>query len=294
MKVKMISWGELFKEAASKWNRDNAMRLAAALSFYTVFSLGPLLLLATGIAGFAFGEDAVKGQLAAQFRGLVGEQGSKAIEAWVASSWKSGNGLWATLTGLIALLIGATGAFAELNSALNEIWKVRPLKTSGIIQLLRSRLLSFGMVVVIGFLLLVSLIVSTVLAAVSKFLSGYFPIPSFIMQVIDGVTSLGMTAVLFGMIFKILPGTRVQWRDVAVGSVVTALLFTFGKFLIGLYLGSASVVSSFGASASVALIMLWTFYSSMILFYGAEFTNVYSNRRGSKCPKKSHADSIAA
>lgn len=271
----------LLKQTAREWNDDNAVRLGAALAYYTVFSLAPLLILVTAVAGFFLGEEAVRGELSSQLRGLLGPSGAEAVEGVVAGARKTSTGIFATIVGIVAILLGSTGVFTELKGALNEIWEAAPKKSEGIWGTIRTRLLSFGMVISIGFLLLVSLIANTALATASKYFSGLLPIPPALLQAIYAIVSLGLVTVLFALIFKVLPDIKIRWRDVWVGSFLTAVLFSLGKFLIGLYLGKSSVASSFGASASVVLILLWTYYSSLILFFGAEFTQVYSRHYGS-------------
>jgi len=278
----MISAWSLLRESAGEWNKDNCLRLSAALTYYTVFSLAPLLLLATAIAGFVLGEEAVNGELTKQLTFLLGNEGAKAINDLVANARKPSSGVIATVISVAALLLGATGAFAELKAALNEIWAATPKKLSGVVAYLRDRLFSFAMVACVGFLLLVSLLVNAAISFMSNFSSGYLSIPPFVLQSVNVLVSLALTTGLFALIFKILPDKDVKWQDVWIGAILTSVLFTVGKLLIGLYLGGTSVLSAFGASASVILILVWTYYSSMILFFGAEFTEVYSRRRGSK------------
>lgn len=277
----LTSWA-LLRDSALEWNQDNALRLSASLSYYTLFSLAPLLILATAVAGFFLGEEAIRGELSGQLTGLLGESGAKAIEGLIASARKPLVGVWASLTGIVAILIGATGVFSELQSAFNQIWHTEPKKISGVWAFLRERLISFGMVLSIGFLLLVSLAINTALASAAKYFSGLMPIPPGAIQALYTLVSLGLVTVLFALLFKVLPDVKILWSDVWVGAALTAVLFTVGRLLIGLYLGKSTVASSFGASASVALILLWTYYSSLILFYGAEFTQIYSQKYGSR------------
>jgi len=279
MKTKLRHVWDLFKQSGIEWNNDNAMRLSAALAYYTIFSLAPLLLLATGIAGLLLGQEAVHGELTKQLTTLLGKEGAKAINDLIANASKPSSGVIATISGIVALLIGATGVFGELKSSLNQIWEVKVPPSSGVMGFLKERLLSFAMVACIGFLLLVSLVINTVISFMSNFFSGMFTIPPSVLQAIYTVASIFLTTFLFALIFKVLPDKKIQWRDVGLGAAVTAILFTVGKLLIGLYLGSTSVLSSFGPSASVILILVWTYYSSIILFYGAEFTEVHSRKR---------------
>lgn len=276
MKQRFIHAWELLRETAIEWDKDNATRLGAALSYYTVFSLAPLLMLAVSVAGFFFGREAIQGELSSQLQGLIGKQGAEAVEGLIAGAWKPSSNVLATIAGVIALLIGATAVFTELRAVLNLVWDVAPQKINGAWALIKSRLLSFAMIGAIGFLLLVSLILNTALAMVSKYFSGIFPIPGFFAQLLYSGASFTLISLLFAAIFKVLPDKKVRWGDVWIGAVMTAALFTVGKFLIGLYLGRTSVASSYGASASLVLIMLWAYYSSLIFIFGAEFTQVYS------------------
>ena len=269
---------ELLKQSGIEWNNDNAMRLSAALAYYTIFSLAPLLLLATGIAGLVLGQDAVHGELTKQLTVLLGQDGAKAINDLIANARKPSSGVIATVSGVVALILGATGVFAELKSSLNLIWDATPKISTGVLGFLKDRLLSFAMVASIGFLLLVSLLVNTVISFMSNFFSGALTIPPFVLQSTYTLASLVLTTFLFALIFKVLPEKKILWRDVWLGAALTAVLFTIGKFAIGAYLGSTSVLSSFGPSASVILILVWTYYSSIILFFGAEFTEVHSRK----------------
>ncbi len=282
MKAK-LSWSwALIRETFQEWNNDNAFRLSAALSYYTVFSLAPLIILATAIAGFVFGDEAIRGELSSQLRGLLGREGAEAIEGIVVSARKPTTGIIATITGILVLIIGSTGVFTELKSALNQIWNIPPSKTfSGVKGLVLERLLSFAMVASVGFLLLVSLVANTVLAAATKYLSDILPIPGIAVQLAYNLVSVLIVTLLFAMLYRVLPDKPIAWRDTWIGAFITAVLFSLGKFLIGLYLGQSSITSAFGASASLALILAWAYYSSLIFFLGAEFTEVYSRRRKS-------------
>ena len=245
----------LLKETVHEWQEDNASRLAAALSYYSIFSLGPLLLIAITIAGFFFGEEAVRGQLAQQIEGLVGRQGAEFVQTAIAKASNRGTGLLATVIGIATLLFGASGLFGELHSALNQIWEVEPKKDRGIIGTIKERFLSMTMVLGIGFLLLVSLVISAGITALSTVLGDALPGSALLWQAVNVVISLGVITLLFALIFKVLPDAEVAWRDVWVGAAVTAVLFTIGKLLIGLYLGRASVADSFGAAGSIIVIL---------------------------------------
>ncbi len=282
----LLSFVQWTKESGVAWNKDNAPRLGAALSFYTVFSLAPLMIIATAIAGLVFGAEAVRGELSTQLQGLIGTDGAKAVEGLIAGAWKPKSNIIATLVGFITLLIGGTAVFSELRSVLNQIWKVPSKKITGIRALFKDKLLSFAMMAAVGFLLLVSLIANTILAAATDFLSGIFPVPGLFGQILYSFTSFLLITGLFASIFKVLPEKSILWKDVWVGSVITSALFSVGKFLMGLYLGRAVTVSAYGASASFVVIMLWAYYSSLIVIFGAEFTHVYSSHRQALPPSR--------
>ncbi|MEA2627327.1 MAG: rane protein [Candidatus Binatota bacterium] len=274
--------GALLRESANEWSQNNASRLAAALAYYTVFSLAPLLVIVTAIAGFFFGADAVRGRLDDQLQGLVGSAGADVVQELVRGARREDGGTIATLLGVVTLILGATGAFGELQAALNTIWHAPPRKAGGMWELVRIRLLSFTMVVVVGFLLLVSLVVSALLSAVGAYLSGLLPLPEVVLQLLNFAISIGVETLLFALMFKILPDVVIPWSDVWVGAGVTALLFEAGKFLIGLYLGRSGVASTYGAAGSFAVLLLWVYYSGLIFFFGAEFTETYSRWYGSR------------
>lgn len=282
------------KQTVNCWLEHNAFRLAASLAYYTVFSLGPLLLLATAIAGIFFGPQAAAGELAGQLRGALGKQGAEAVQQLLAGMNHNGGNVTASVVGLVVLLFGATGVFAELKASLNQIWETEPKKTSGVWAFIHDRLLSFAMVLAIGFLLLVSLVLSTVLAAAGQTISNLVHLPEIFFQGINFLASFGVVTLLFAMIYKVLPEADVRWRDVWVGAVVTSMLFTIGKTLIGFYLGRSSTTSPYGASGSLVVILLWAYYSSLILFLGAEFTHVFAKRYGSKLHGESKQSPRAA
>ena len=260
---------------------DDVPSLAAAIAYYTVFSLPPLLVVIVAVAGAVFGPERVQEALMGQVGGLVGPEGRGAVEAMIANASDMGSGLGAKLAGLAALLFGASGAFGELQKALNRAWEVEPVG-GGIRAFLVKRLLSFGLVLTIAFLLLVSLAVSAALAAVGSAASAVATdtVAGPLVQIGNVVLSLAVVAALFGLMFKVLPDAEIAWRDALVGGAVTAVLFTVGKTLIGLYLGTADPGSAFGAAGSLALILVWIYYSALILLAGAEFTQVWAVRRG--------------
>jgi membrane protein len=276
------SWFSLFKGAVSGWIDDYAPSMGAALSYYAVFSIGPLLLIVISVAGLVFGEDAARGEIFSQLRGLMGDGAARAVEALLESVNKPAQGIVMTGVGLILLFIGATTVFGELQNALDRIWRA-PVRarTKGLWALLRTRWVSFGMLLGIAFLLIVSLVLGAALAALGKWWGGVFGNWEVVAQLVNVVVSFGVTTLGFALIYKLMPRVKVQWSDVWVGAAVTALLFTVGKFLIGLYIGKSGVASGFGAAASLIVIFVWVYYSAQIFLLGAEFTWVYARTYGS-------------
>lgn len=280
----------LVRDAFRNWNEDKASRLAAALSYYTIFSIAPLLIIVIAMAGWIVDKEAATNRLFDQIRELVGEGGASVIKTMVRSAEKSGDTFFAAAIGLIALILGASGAFIQLQEALNTIWGVRPKPGHGIWVFIHKRLLSFSMILVIGFMLLVSLVLSALLAGMGHFLNRVMPFPGFWLQLFNFMVSFGVTALLFTLIFKVLPDVLVKWKDVWVGGVATALLFSLGRYGIGLYLGRSSVSSAYGAAGSFVILLIWIYYSSQILLFGAEFTKVYAHRRSGAVQPEPHAE----
>ena len=273
----------LFREAVEAWSEDYAPSMGAALAYYTLFSIAPLLLIVIGVAGLAFGDEAARGEIFGQLTGLMGPEGAEAVERLLAHADKPEGGAIATATGFAMLLIGATTVFGELQNALDRIWRAPARRNaSGWWSLVRSRLLSFGMILGIAFLLMVSLVLSAALAALGKFWGDSFGAWKTLAPVLDLAVSFGIVTVLFSLIYKLIPRVRVRWHDVWIGAAVTAALFAVGKFLIGLYLGRSSVASAFGAAGSVVVMMVWVYYSAQIFLLGAEFTWVYAHTYGSR------------
>lgn len=265
------------------WRSDRADRLAAALAYYTAFSLAPVLLLVIAMAGLFLGEEAARGELFSQIHGLIGAQGAAAVEAMVERSGDRGDGTWATWLSLALLAFGASSVFLHLKESLNIIWNVEDKAPSGgLIRAISSRIISFSMIPVIGFLLLVSLAVTTALAYFSNVLEGVWQNWLPLASLLNFVFSFGIITLLFALIYKILPDVAVPWSDVWVGSAATAGLFTLGKWAIGLYLGNSDIASVYGAAGSFVVLLVWIYYSAQILFLGAEFTQVYAHRYGSK------------
>ena len=272
---------QLVKSAASSWIDDYAPSMGAALAYYTVFSIAPLLLIVISIAGLVFGEDAARGEIVSQLQGLMGNEAAQAIEGLLASVNKPGKGVLSTVVGIVVLLIGATTVFGELQDALDRIWRAPTREGSGIWNLLRARLLSFGMILGVGFLLIASLVVSAALAALGKWWAPLFGGWEVLAQVVNFLISFGLVTVIFAMIYKIMPRVKIEWHDVWIGAAVTSLLFTIGKILIGVYIGKSGVASGFGAAASLVVMLIWVYYSAQIFLLGAEFTWVYAHTFGS-------------
>jgi membrane protein len=264
-------------------------RLAAALAYYTLFSIAPLLVVALGIAGLAFGEDAARGQIFGPLQSLLGAKSADAVQNAVAAASIKSSGLFATVTGLATLLVGASAVFAELQDALNTIWDVKPPPSAGMWDAIRKRLLSASMVAVIGFLLLVSLAVSAMLNAIGAYMGGILPVSAFFLEAVNFLVSFGVITLLFAAIYKFLPDIDNKWSDVWIGAIATAALFTVGKTAIGLYIGQAALDSTYGAAGSLLVVLVWVYYSSLILFFGAEFTHVYARRRGSQLDGRADA-----
>ena len=284
----------VLKETFSEWNNDKASRLAAALAYYTVFSLAPLLIIVIAIAGAVFGEEAARGEIVGQIQGLVGTDGAKFIETAIESASKPKAGTIASLISIAVLLFGASGLFAQLQDALNTIWEVQPKPDQGVIAIIRARFLSFTMVLGVGFLLLVSLVLSAALAAVVNFLGNLIPGIGFLLQAANFLLGFGITTLLFGLIYKVLPDVKIVWGDVWIGAIITSLLFSIGRFLLGLYLGNSTFGSTYGAAGSVVILLVWVYYAAQILFFGAEFTQVYARRYGSRIVPAKNAIPITA
>jgi membrane protein len=268
---------------------DNPFQLAAALAYYTIFSLVPLLLIVIAIAGLVVGQEATERQVLTTLQGFVGPNGAQAIQAMLRSANSFGSGVLATVLCILTLALGASGGVGQLHQALNTVWEVEAKSGNGLLGLLRERFVSFSMILGLAFLLLVSLVVSAILTAAVQALSGWLPGGELLWHSIEFLVSLGLITLLFALIYKILPDARIAWRDVWIGAAMTALLFTVGKFLIGLYLGHSSMMSAYGAAGSLVVILVWVYYSALILFFGAEFTQVYANTLGSGVAPDEHA-----
>lgn len=273
---------ELLKETFSQWSEDKAPRLGAALAYYTVVSLAPLLIIVIAIVGLVFGGQAAQGEIIEQIRGLIGDNGAEAARMLIQNAQKPASGVVATLAGVATLLFGASGLFAELQDALNTVWGVSKPGGFHFFRMVKERFFLFAVILGTGFLLLVSLVVSAWISALGKYLSGLLPMSEYVLQLVNFAVSFAVITVLFAMIYRVLPDTAIAWSDVWIGAAVTSLLFTIGKSLIGLYLGRSSVTSVYGAAGSLIVILIWVYYSAQVFFIGAEFTQVYACRCGSR------------
>lgn len=288
MKKIKYYWSILI-EIVDKWSDDKAPKLGAALSYYTVFSLAPLLVIAIAVAGFFFGSEAVQGRIVTEIQSLIGKEGAVLVQEAIKKTSNTESGIIATAISIITLLITGSAAFIELQDSLDIIWQVKPKPGRAIKEFIRTRLISFTMIISIGFLLMVSLIITTAINVMMEYFGSIFSFPPFILQIINIIVSLLVISILFGLIYKVLPDVKLSWKDVRNGAFVTAVLFEIGKYLIGLYLGSSSVTSTFGAAGALALLLVWIYYSAQILFFGAEFTYVYSTKFGSGVKPSDHA-----
>jgi membrane protein len=265
----------------TEWLEHRASSKGAALAFYTLFSLAPILVLVLAIAGFFYGQQAARGELFLQMRGLLGDQGAEAIQLVLAGAHNKAQGRLATVVAGVLLLFGATSVFAELKSSLDDIWQVPPLTHGSAWDAVRTRLLSFGMVLVLAFLLMVSLVVDAALALLEKYLNVIWEGAAVVLAVLNGALGFIVIAAMFGVIFKLLPRVRLSWHDVTIGALGTAALFSLGKYAIGAYIGNSGVASSFGAAGSLIALLLWVYYSAQIFFLGAEFARQYALQLGS-------------
>jgi membrane protein len=272
---------DLLSETYKKWQEDSAQTLGAALAFYTTFSMAPLLIIVIAIFGVILGRDTVQVEILKRAQDLIGVQGADAVKMMIEAAYRPGSGLPATIIGILVILIGSTSALAMLKQTLNLMWGARPDPKTPVWNLVKVRLLSFVMILVIGLLLVLSLLLSIVLSLVTGFFQNLVPVPVFFIQIADLTLSFLLITLLFAVVYKVLPDVSIAWTDVWVGSAITAILFTLGKFLFSLYLGRSSISSAYGAASSLAIILMWVYYSAQVFFIGAEFTQVYANRYGS-------------
>jgi membrane protein len=271
---------QILKRSFAEWNGHEAPRLGAALAFYTILSMAPLLIVVVAIAGFVFGKATVQKEILTQITALVGQSGEAAVRAMLTSAHNPAAGVVSSVLGVVVLLFGASGVFTELRSTLNIIFDAKAAESKGgLMGMVRERLFSFGMVLAVGFLLLVSLVISTLLGAFGRYSSGILPLPEAVLQAINFVVSFAVITSIFAVTFRYVPDTRLRWKPLWIGAAFTAFLFTIGKFLIGLYLGKAAVGSAYGAAGSVVVIIVWLYYSAQILFFGAAFTREYAGNQ---------------
>ena len=271
-----------FRTAARAWWDDDCTRLGASVAYFTLFAIAPILLVATSIAGMVFGPAAVRGEIVGQLDQLVGREGALAVQGLLEAAARRPSGFLPTLIGGVTFLVAATGAFLELQVAFNTIWRVKPRPSGHLYAFVMDRVRSFGLVVAIGFLLLVSLSVTAALAALNAWLFNVSPADAYLWNIANTLVSIVVTTVLFALLFRFLPDVRLRWRDVTMGAVVTAVLFTIGQQVIGLYLGRSSVASGYGAAGAMMILLLWVYYSCQIVLFGAEFTRVWAVRHGVK------------
>ncbi len=261
---------------------DDALSRGASIAYYTLFSLAPVLLIVIAVAGSVFGHEAAQGAIVSQLSGLMGRKTAEALQAMIESASRPREGLWATLIGLVVIVVAASGVFGEVQSALNAIWKAKPGSKTVVSRLVRARIASLGLVIAFGFVLMVSLAVSAALQALSNYLAGVFPARELALQIVDFTVSIGLMWGMFATIYKVLPDTPVAWRDVAIGALATTGLFQGGKYLIALYIGQSDIASSFGAAGALIVLLLWIFYSAQIFLLGAEFTRAFAMIYGSR------------
>jgi membrane protein len=291
MKKKLGEYWSILKDTFNGFIDDNAMRLGASLSYYTLFSLAPMLLIIISLGGIFFGREAVQGQVYEQIKGLIGSDAAKQVQEILKNAQRSGQSTWAAVVGVITLLIGATGTFAEIQDAINFIWGLKAKPKNGITKYLMTRFLSFSLIVSLGFLLLVSLVVNAVLNTFSQKVELLFSDATiYIFWVLNLLVVWGVITLLFTVIFKVLPDGKIKWKDAFVGAGFTSLLFMVGKYAIGLYLGNSSVGTTYGAAGSVVIILLWVYYSALILYFGAEFTKAYTNFYGRSIQPNKYTD----
>jgi membrane protein len=284
----------LFKTTFDAWNKHKVPRLAAALAYYMAFSIAPVLVIVIAIVGLVYGPEAAQGQIVQQIQDEVGRDTAEIIQIMIESANNEAAGVLATIIGIITIILGAAGFFGQLQDALNTIWEVAPKPGRGIGDVIRGRLLSFTLVLGVGFLLLVSFVISALLASLHNFVTGLLPQVQFVAQLVNVALSFGVTLLLFAMIFKVLPDVHLAWKDVWLGAMLTALLFTGGKFLLSLYFGYTAVASSYGVAGSFVVLLLWIYYSAQILLFGAEFTQVYARRRHSRVETTDDAMPVAS
>jgi membrane protein len=280
----------VFRRALAGWWNDNVPRMGASLAYYTLFALAPILVVAIAIGGLVFGAEAVRGEIVGQIQGVVGQEGGKAVQSMLEGAANRGSSVLATGAGILTFFLGATGAFLELQADLDAIWRVKPKESTSFLRaLVMQRLISFGLVVALGFLLLTSLLVSAALSAIHSYLGNRYTGLVVLWEALNVVVSLGVMTLLFALIYKVLPDVKLSWREVWVGALVTAGLFSIGKLVIGLYLGTSNIATTYGAAGSVIVILVWVYYSAQVILLGAEFTRAYVEQFGRRPPPEEFA-----
>ena len=283
MRKKIISVYTYLKQVFTEFLEDNILKYSASLAYYTVFSLAPVLIVIISICGVLFGKEAIEGHIYSQIKGLVGSDAASQVQDTIKNIHLTGHNVFATIVSVIILLIGATGIFGEVQDSLNKIWGLRIKKRKTWWKLIINRLLSFSLIISIGFVMMVSLLLNALISAFGNFLGRYFSEFSVILvQITDSVITFVITTFLFSLMFKMLPDAKIKWKDVLIGGLITSVFFTLGKLAIGYYLGSSNIASVYGAAGSIMIIMVWVYYSSIILYLGAEFTKVYAKLHGGK------------
>lgn len=279
---RLVSLGRLLSLSAKEFVGDNGLKLSASLSYYTLFSMAPMLLIVIAIGSIMLGKEAAEGYLYLQFEGLIGKLGALQLQELIKNVKISGDTPWVTVVGVATFFLGATGVFIEIQDSINTIWSIKAKPKKNWLRFIITRFISFSMVVGIGFLLMVSLVLSAMLSMLDAWLNSNLSLFAWFAYIVSHVISMGVVMLLFAVVFKVLPDATLRWRDVIIGSFFTAILFLIGKFLINLYLSKSSTVSAYGAAGAIVLIILWVYYSAIILYYGAEFTKVYANQYGGK------------
>jgi len=287
MRIREIT--DLAYQTYNEWSEDTAPRLSAALAFYTIFSLAPVLMILMAVLGFVFGQEAAEGRLVGVLGQYVGPQSAEALQGVIAASARKSTGIWSTIIGIVMMLVGATGVFAELQSSINTIWGVTPRPDRGYLSLLYDRFSSFLMILGVGLVLLLSVAASAAITFASQFFGDALPGGEALWSAGNVVASVAILTLAFALLFKYVPDVQIAWSDVWIGALATAVLFTIGKALIGWYLGSSTIASTYGAAGSIILFLVWIYYSALIMFFGAEFTQVYANKFGSRVRAAPHA-----
>lgn len=290
MPISFQEFKSFVSELWAKYSKHNSLKLGASLAYYTVFSFAPIIIIVISIVGFFFGEEAIRGEVYWELNSLLGDSAALQIQELIEKSYIENTSFWAATMGVVGLIFGATAIFGELQDSLNMIWEIKVKPKSNVIWFVTNRLLSFGVIITLGFLLLISLVLNAAMVAFGETLIEFFPsLSDIFLGTFTMLVSLIITTFLFALIFKVLPDAKIRWRDVLTGAFFTAVLFAIGKYLIGLYIGNSNIASTYGAAGSIAVLLIWTYYSSQVLFLGAEFTFVWAKRYGESITPKDYA-----